>query len=254
MSALALAARPTMVWLKIIAVLLNGFAIVTVNIWIFRAIARFMEFHAADYGRPPTISRSISDPLIGVPFQFWITVSGVCFVIGVSILILHYFRALRALATPSSYVWVALTVFIPLIFVLQISSSVGMYILSAYRMPVHSEMHMVGSFQFFISQALVVLLFTLINHALLRDRNSLEVLHQRKELHRRLVRLRFWVGSFCIALVLVYFGLFLAKDVWTSDIAPRLYWTYTKTEPVVISVFLLVLGLSHLDLFRKQSG
>ena len=252
MSALSHVARPPMVWLKCLAVLLNGFAIVTVNLWIYAAMARFMEFHAADYGRPPTISRSISDPLIGVPFQFWITVSGICLVVGVGILILNYVRALRTVIAPSAYVRVVLRVFVPLILVLQVSSSIGMYVLSAYRIPFHSEMHMVGSFQFFISQALVVLLFTLANQALLRDRNSLEVLHRRGDVHRSLVRLRFWVGSVCIALVLVYFGLFLAKDVWTSDIAPRLYWTYTKTEPVVISMFLLVLALSHLDLFRKR--
>ena len=231
---------------------LNGFAIVTVNLWIFHAIAEFTLLHAADYGRPPTISRSISDPLIGVPFQFWITLSGVCLVGGVGSLVLVYVTYMRDLVAPTAYVRVALLVVAPLVFVFQVSSSSGMYILSAFRIPLQSEMHMVGSFLFFISQALVILLFTVLNHALLRDRNSLEVLHRRGQLHRGLVRGRFWLGCVCMGLVIGYLGLFLAKDIWTSDVAPGLYWTYTKTEPMVISAFLLVLAVSHLDLFRRR--
>lgn len=240
--------------LGLLALVLNGFAILTVNYWIYTARWAFIARNSAHYTKPPTISRAISDPVIGVPFSFWVTISAICLVVGVAVLAVHYVRLLRFLDRPSRYLRLASLVLMPVIMALQAASSVGMHLLSAYRFPDAHEMHMAGSYTFFVSQAVLIVFFTIYNHALLRDRASLDRLVALGVIGRRWVRVRFFAGLGSIALVGVYFALFTAKDAYEYPDAALLYVAYVSTEPMVITSFLLVLGLCHADLYRRRRG
>ncbi len=236
----------------VVALVLNGFAIIAVNYWIYYARSLFIERHWDTYQKPPTISRAISDPFIGEPFSVWVTISSLCLVVGVGLLALRYIRQINRLPAPSTFLRVAALVIYPVLVALQIASALGMYWLSAYRFPDANEMHMVGSYTFFISQALVILLFAVASHALLRDRDSLAHLHEGCDLHESAVKLRCGLGYLAIAMTFCYFALFKAKDAYSYDAWPVLYWAYTLMEPAVISAFLLVLAMCHIDLFRKR--
>jgi len=237
--------------LALLALVLNGFAILTVNFWIYTARWDFIVRNP-DYHKPPTISRAISDPAIGAPFSVWVTLSGIFLVVGVGILGLHFMRVVRLIEQPSRYQRLAGSVLIPAVFVLQGVSAVGMHLLSTYRFPESRDMHMIGSYTFFVAQALLVVLFTFYNHALLRDRAGLARLASLGVLSARWVRARFYTGLVSIGLVVLYFALFKAKDMYEYPEAPLLYLAYVTTEPMVISSFLLVLGLCHVDLHRVR--
>lgn len=239
--------------LALVALVVNGFAVVTVNYWIYTARWDFIDGNPG-YRKPPTISRAISDPTIGEPFSAWVTLSGLLLVLGVWVLALHYLRLLRALDRPRRYLRLSSRALLPAIMLLQPAASVGMYLLSNFRFPDANVAHMVGSYLFFVSQALVVLLFTVYNHALLRDRTSLDRLVAIGALRRRWVRIRYRAGLASVALIAVYFTLFRLKDVYEYPEAPGLYIAYVTTEPVVISSFLLVLGLCHADLHGRRRG
>lgn len=236
--------------MAILALLLNGFSILVVNFWIYYARALFIKI-ATYYREPPTISRAISEPVIGEPFAFWVTLSGLLLIVGVSILILRMILQLRDLPKPSRYVRISGFILLPILALMQALSALGMHWLSVYRFPLAHEMHMVGSYTFFLSQMIVVILFTIYNHALLRDQESLSMLHSRGNLHRAAVRLRFLIGLFCLALVVVYFSFFVLKDVYPYLSWPALHLWYTLFELAVISSFLFLLALVHLDLFRS---
>lgn len=247
-------ARPG--WLRGVcwsAIALNGFAIVTVNYWIYRALIEFTARHSETYFRPATISRAISDPLIGEPFALWITVSGICFALGVALLLVYYLRMTGAIAGAVGwYLWLSFWGVLPVLGAMQMLSGLGMYWLSTFRFPDANEMHMMGSYVFFGSQAVVVLLFTVFNHALLRDKAALALLDEQGWVRARMVLARFWFGVFCLLLTVVYGALFTLKDVYPEAVAPTLYWSYTRTEPALITAFLLLLAIGHLDILRRR--
>ena len=237
--------------IALLALVLNLFAILAVNFWIYYARATFIEI-ATYYTEPPTVSRAISEPSIGEPFAIWVSLSGLLLVVGVGILVLRIIQHIRSLPAPSRYLRICAYLLLPLLAVMQASSSVGMYMLSVYRFPFAHDLHMAGSYQFFLSQMMVIVLFTIFNHALLRDRASLAELHSRRNLHQSAVVLRYAMGWVCIAIVFSYFALFFFKDVYVYEVWPALHLWYTLFELAVISSFLLLLGLVHIDMFRRD--
>jgi len=237
--------------LALTALALNGFAIVTVNYWIYTARWEYIDRNGSFYKRPPTISRAISDPVIGEPFAFWMTISAICLGVGVALLTLIYLWIAGRLRPKFGYLWVALWVLGPAAAILQGVASLGIYWLSSYRFPSAHEMHMIGSYSFFVSQALVVLLYTLLNHALLRHKECLQRLDDAALIAPHWVRARFIFGLVSLSLVVVYFVLFTLKDVYAYDDARGLYLFYVSVEPAVITSFLLVLAMAHADLFLR---
>ena len=236
----------------LIALVLNLFAIGVVNFWIYYARATFIRI-ATYYKEPPTISRAISEPVIGEPFAFWVPFCGLLLIVGVTILVARLMAQIKTLPAPSRYLRICAFILLPVLALMQACSAIGMYGLSVYRFPNAHEMHMAGSYLFFLSQLLVIIIYTVFNHAVLRDRSSLAKLHDAGHLDGRAVKLRFLIGWACIGIVLTYFTLFVLKDVYPYLSWPALHLWYTLFELAVISSFLFLLALAHLDLFKRPT-
>lgn len=239
--------------IALLAIAANLFAVVTVTFWIYYARILFSALRP-DYVsvQSPTISRAISEPSVGVPFSVWITLSAVLLVFGVFWLVTFYRRLLPQIDAPSRYLAQAISVGAPLIMVLQAMAGVGMYMLSSYRFPDFNEMHMVGSYLFFLSQALVVIIATVQCDALLRDRASLTALKKAGLMSPGMVLLRKRLGQFSIGLTLLYIILFKLKDIDLNVMNDYIYIAYTTTEPLLITAFLLVLALFQTDLLALR--
>ena len=217
-----------------VAVACNLTALVSVVYWIFTAraeyIARHPELVAID---PPTISRAISDPLIGEPFALWVTAAGLMLAFGVLMNILVYLRAARHLEAPTRYMRVVVALVMPACVLLQFASGIGMHTLSSFRFPTHNDTHMVGSYLFFVSQIFVVLCGVLICDAALRDRASGARLQGLGMSGPRMLRFRRAFGLFCFALTAAYFTLFKLKNVEFGAWNDFVYLLYVSTEPAV---------------------
>ena len=238
--------------MKIAALALNGFTVIVVNVSIYRARALYIERNAELDPRPPTISRAISDPFIGEPFSLWITASAICLALGVAIQALHHARIARMVTAPGKPFRIASHVFPLAMTALQAVSAVGMHTLSAYRFPFANEMHMAGSYAFFVAQTAVVVVYTAFNIALLADRPSLDELAARRLISPPWLRVRCAAGACSVALALIYGVLFIAKDFYGWDVWPALYRTYTLVEPAVISSFLALLALMHAEFLLRR--
>ena len=239
----------TLAW---VALVFNGFAFLTINYWVYTARWTFLARNSDTYFERPTISRAISDPYIGEPFAFWITLSGISLVIGVFALVAIYWRLLTAAPNPGFHIRAVIWLILPGLLALQVSSGVGMYWLSVYRFPDANAAHMVGSYTFFLSQAAVVIMFTLFNFILLRDPQILARLESQGELARKWVRVRFVFGLFCMGYVFIYFALFTAKETAAFGDNDTLYLAYVSAEPTLITAFLVLLALAHVDLFARR--
>jgi hypothetical protein len=202
--------------------------------------------------QPATISRAISVPAVGEPFAIWITISAILLVFGVFWLSQFYRRIGAQIASPSRYLARMMTYGAPAIVLLQALSGVGMYMLSSYRFPHHHELHMTGSFLFFISQALVVVIGTLQCDALLKDRANFAALARAGAVSYRMVLLRKRLGQVVIAMSLIYVCLFKMKDVDLDTMNTAIYAAYTMTEPLLITMFLVFLGLFQTDLLTLR--
>ena len=235
----------------LIAAAMNGFALIVVNYWIYTARWTFIETQSQFYFEPPTISRAISIDMIGDPFAIWITISSICLLIGVFLLLRYYWAVRHHLVSPTRSVRLAM-VLVPVIFIVQAFASWGMHTLSVYRFPDYHAMHMVGSFTFFGCQVLVIVLYTFTNNAFLNDRPNMERLENAGLLNAKWVKFRRNLGLFSVALTLVYLVLFVAKGQVSYEDFPWVQLAYVTTEPLVISMFLFVLAFSHVDKFSRQ--
>lgn len=247
------AARVGSTWFPAAALVANLTAIGTVMFWIYYSRATFIALHPEYVAvEPPTISRAISDPLIGVPFHFWVSLSGLLLVFGVYWNALFYWRLHKDIAQAGQKLERVVRIAAPSIVAFQALSGVGMYLLSGYRFPDHHETHMVGSYTFFISQAIVVLIGTVVSTSMLSDKSALMRLHAAGFLHPGMVRLRKWSGVVCLALTVCYIGLFQAKNMDFGVLNAAVYVAYTSVEPALITCFLLFLGLFQTDLMALR--
>jgi hypothetical protein len=241
--------RPFWIWAVVSgAFAANVFGIVVVNYWIYYARAAFIATHPAYVAvQPPTISRAISDPVIGIPFAFWISVSAVTLVFGVACLALIHLHTARIAPFGSRRahrIFLGAVVAAP---IAQIGSGIGMYILSNFRFPEANAMHMVGSYTFFVAQGLVILAALIGCLAWRSSQVSLGRMADKGTMRSRMLRLRIWVGYASIGLTVGYILLFAMKNVDIGAFNAPLYTAYVLAEPVVISSFLLLLALFQTD-------
>ncbi len=227
-------------WVLGAAMAFNAAAIVIVNFWIYRALVVYgRNFPELIAQGPVTVSRAITDPEVSGPFAAWITFSAFLLPLGVAVVACLQARVSRT-AYGRAIAWSMV--------VLQLGSSVGMILLSHYRFPDHDEVHMAGSFLFFISQTAMILACGLSARHVLRHGAALP------GQIRRANRLRVF-GAICVAcLAAVYLCLFLGKAYVSGDAYTLVYRLYTLAEPTLISSFLAVFAVYFLDLvyyFRR---
>lgn len=230
-----------------ICLVCTGVVIVAVNTLIYRARIVFGQ-NNPDYIaiEPATISRAISDPIVGVSFANWMAICAPLLTVGVLALLVAQWRELqRGGGAVSRQDQIAIATLSIAVGILQTLGSVGMVILSHYRFPNHHEMHMTGSYLFFFSQASVVIFGEVLARRLAHqpwDRvlTSLTMMRVR--------RIYVWVPAL---LGVVYLTLFVLKGYDLGGINTGLYVAYTIAEPLLISSFLGYILTYHFDIWAS---
>lgn len=191
--------------------------------------------------KPPTISRAISDPSVGEPFAFWVSLSAGVLIIGAIAFFLFLTFELKKGTTGSKAARNWVYVFGGIAVLLQAIACIGMVILSNFRFPHDNDLHMFGSFMFFIAQALMVLSLNVTT-------GRYHDLSVSRPLNPWMVRLRYRLVWVSLGGPLFYLFLFLAKDFDLGALHKPVYQTYVLTEPVLISYFLALGTTFYIDL------
>lgn len=227
-----------------LAVLTTASAILTINFWIYYARIAFAARHP-DYvaEQPPTISRGISDPVIGEPFAAWVCVSALFILLGVVLIARLYLRSAAVLPDEAGSTRRWLRGLAPAVVAAQCASTVGIFMLSLYRFPTHDAEHMAGSYIFFSSQAVMILLAGTACTLVARDSAAVATLAGHRYLNPRISRFR---GPFALGAApaaIAYLALFLVKDIDLGSWNEPLYSLYVLWEPALITYFLIVPAL-----------
>jgi hypothetical protein len=238
----------TFVW-AVSTLAANSFVIVVVNYWIYRARFDFIALHPEYVAeKPPTISRAISDPLIGEPFAFWIGLSAIVLAFGVISLGLLYIRSARVIGTinrRAAFIIIVTTFFGV---ASQLASSTGMIMLSRYTFFNNHDLHMIGSYMFFSGQTLLILIFGCLNLWMARRPEINGMLEGAHLLNPALTRIRAYWGPAVTAFAVVFLLLFFLKGFEFSFGNEELYLAYVLSEPAAISGYLSFLALYLIDL------
>ncbi len=229
-------------WLAALAMACNTFVTIVVNYNIYWARAAHIERHPEAFARqPPTISGALEDPLIGGPFSFWVTLSAVLLFVGVTVLMLAILRALPREARRLRAIAMAVIPF-------QVVTSVGMVMLSQFRFPDHTELHMLGSYLAFIAETIVVLLWLWLSLAIGRQPEAERALQSARIHHPAANRLRPILAGLCLGSGVVFAILFVAKDYIHGPWRYEVFQVYVSAEPAFITFSLLTLLAYNADL------
>jgi len=234
----------------LVGLLANIFVFVTVNFWIYRARYLF-GIRNPDYvaRKSATISQSISDPSVGQPFAFWISLSAVILIFAVGAVVWLHLRAARQLrARLAKFFYIAL-VFAGFVGLSQIAAAAGMITLSQFRFPHFNHIHMMGSYVFFVFQALTVAFSALVCYWLAHSAGADDGLAGGPSLRPKMNALRWRFGVLSVLSTLAYVLLFYAKDHAPEGLRPAIYATYVMLEPAVITGFLVYLLSFCVDLW-----
>ncbi|MDQ7070553.1 MAG: hypothetical protein Q9M48_07425 [Rhodobacterales bacterium] len=245
-------------WLRrvsVFAILTNTIVFVVVNYWIYTARFRFIDTHPAYVAKqPPTISRAISDNLIGDPFAFWIAVCAVLLALGVLPIGMLYRRASHASNGVSERVGAIVRILPPLVIASQFIAAIGMYMLSNFRFPDNGALHMIGSYLFFGFETLTVLLSSITCWHLGRNATVVSRLSTDFSIAPGMSAFRWKLGILVLMMAATYILLFVIKDMNLPIDGKAVYATYVLLEPAVISGFLIYLLSFNIDLARLVMG
>lgn len=232
-----------------LAIVPTAVAILTINFWIYYARIEFAALHPEYVAeQPPTISRGISDPSIGEPFAVWVSISAVFILLGVFQIAKLYLRSAAVLPPALGGTARVLRRLGIGAAVAQCVSTVGIVMLSVYRFPTHDFEHMVGSYIFFIAQALAAVLVGFACTIIARNPAVSEALAAHPYINPRLSRFR---GPFalCSALMAAAFlTFFILKDFDLGAWNGIIYQFYVLSEPALITYFLSVQALYFLEI------
>ncbi|WP_333822484.1 hypothetical protein [Pinisolibacter sp.] len=193
-----------------------------------------------------TISRAISDPAIGEPFAFWITIAAAILWLSVQV-ILWMFVAEHprppAIGVTRDRIARGLW---PVMWVAMTAACVGMVMLSHHRFGSttgENRLHMIGSYVFFAGQAATIL-FAAIYHSLVAPARAAG------DTAFFPARWRARAGYVVVAAAALYGVFFRIKSM---DFGPATRWivsVYVELETVLILVFLTYLAAFFVDVSR----
>lgn len=228
----------------LISLICTGFVTLVVNAQIYPARWQFAAFYPEKTSeRPYTISESIGDPRIGEPFADWMLLCAPILFVGVVLLCLSALRELRAHGSDPKMAR-RITLLTWMLLVLQAVACVGLVILSQYRFPHFRDEHMLGSYLFFFSQAIVVVLGEMMSRSYAKLAPEGRVLSPRYAAWRRNY---VWVP---IALGVSYLAFFLGKGYAPDGLRYVVYAFYTNLELLLLSSFLLYVMTFAPDMWR----
>lgn len=212
------------------------------------ARASFIFLHPDYYDDPPTISRSINDPLVGGPFADLILVITALILAILPVILLAYFLAISQLALSRGR-RAMLFGLLFLVLVLQIAASVGMVLTTQFTFAIDHDLHMLGSYIFFICQALCIVIAATLCQMLLFQKGQHGIADDAWQFVPAMHRFRFWFGLLVVALVVLYGILFVLKDHVQPDIHYVVQVAYTQCEVIVIACYVIFLGSYGIDIY-----
>lgn len=218
----------------------------------------FFQLHP-DYAArtPPTISRAISDPIIGDPFAMLILFVTALIAIAVLPIAIGYRNSIHLAHPPGSRARRSSLRLLAAMLALQVLASAGMVVCTQYTFANGHDLHMAGSYVFFFGQATVILMSGHLSANIAKtapaatqtwtaQRFSLGNFTLDAGMHRRRARASRWV----VAIALIFFALYIAKDLPLPIDSHGVRTAFTITEIATISALMLYLGMFAPELYR----
>ena len=198
-----------------------------------------------------TISRAISDPVIGDPFAVWIGLAAVLLWLTYGWM-LRMFRALHPVRpAPAGWRDPAARLVLWASWVAMTGSCLGMLALSRFGLDgdeVEQARHMAGSYLFFISQATALFLVALYHHLIAAARRAAP------EPFFFADRWRI-AGGYLITVAAILYGVLFAVKSWDLGAAtPWVIAVYVELETILICGFLIYLLFYCVDVFVWSRG
>lgn len=211
------------------------------------ARASFLARHPDEYDEPPTISRAIADPLVGNTFAD-LSLLITMLVLGVMlVLVWAYAQAIWRLRLGRGERAVMFTL-LALVFGFQVIALSGMVVLTQYTFATNDNLHMMGSYYFFIFQGLAVLMAATLCRSLLARKRTIGISDAEWQFPPRMHRFRFAFGLLTAALAAGYGVVFAIKDLALPISDYAVHIIYTQGEILVVSCFVLFLGSYGVDI------
>lgn len=214
---------------------------------VFWARQEFLDLHPGYADEPPTISRAISEPVIGGPFASLHLLITALILITLPVLAWAYLHAIARLpleATRRRLMQAVLVLFL----LCQVVACFGTVLTTQFTFANNEPLHMLGSYIFFVAQALAILLAATLCRLLLHQQQKHGIDGEAWPFRPGMHRFRF---RFALAITLLSIGygvLFFIKD-WPLPVSSyAVHTVYTQWEVVVVTCFVLFLGSYALDI------
>lgn len=213
------------------------------------ARATFLAMHPDYMDDPPTISRAINDPSVGVPFADLILVITALIMMALPVMLLSYAYAISRLNLSPARRAVMYGLLL-LFLVFQLTASTGMVITTQYSFDIDHDMHMLGSYIFFAFQATTILVAATLCRMLLHHQTRAAIPDHEWHFRRGMHRFRFRFALLIVGLALLFGFLFFIKDYPLPVSSYAVQVLYTQAEVIVIACFVLFLGSYGLDIYH----
>lgn len=211
------------------------------------ARAKFVELHPDYLHDPPTISRSINDPIVGAPFADLILVITALILMVVPVLAWSYALAISRLTLGRGRRFLMYCLLL-MVLCCQVIASAGMVLTTQFTFAIDHDMHMLGSYVFFSFQALTILMAAALCRMLHTEQQRLGIAESEWQFRPAMHRFRFRFAWVIVGLVVLYGLLFMLKDhaLPISDYVVQV--AYTQCEVIVIACYVLFLGSYGVDI------
>ncbi len=211
------------------------------------ARAKFVELNPDYLNDPPTISRSINDPVVGAPFADLIMVITALILMVVPLLAWSYALAIARLTVSRGRRLVMRGMLVTLL-CCQVIASAGMVMTTHFTFDIDHHMHMLGSYAFFSFQALTILVAASLCRMLYTEQQRHGIADTDWQFRPAMHRFRFRFALVIMGLVVLYGILFALKDhtLPISDYVVQV--AYTQCEVIVIACYVLFLGSYAVDI------
>ncbi len=209
-----------------------------------------ITFHALHPDADPkiylTISRAISDPAVGEPFAFWITLAAAILWVSVhAILFMFIAEHPRPPAIGVTRDRIARGLW-PVMWIAMTATCVGMVMLSHFRFGSttgENRLHMTGSYVFFAGQATTILIAAIYHSLVAPARAAIDTAFFPARWRAR--------AGYAVVAAAVLYGVFFR--IKSMDFGPATRWIvsiYVELETVLILVFLTYLAAFFVDVSR----
>lgn len=239
---------PAVTAAKVAPVVLAPLTVITAVLW---ARVEFAALHPGYVAwRPPTISRTLGEPVIGDVFAPTMIVGAVLLAVAVWFILQLYWSTahLRLADRPADLRRSRRAIYVGAF--CQYTALVGMVLLSQFTYPDHVAWHMVGSYMLFFGHTISITLSGIECRILARAAPAGE--GRAAGLVPAMSRLRFLLSRGVLVLAVVYLVLFVVKD-WPEDPMRYTVWSiFTILEVALIISFLGYLLTFAIDIAAAE--